>query len=50
MTKDVQLPLRQKIALNLLFCLGSVVIAAGAVRTYYLYSESSEHNSIDQYR
>lgn len=29
-------PRRQKIALNVIFCLGLLVVAAGSVRTYYL--------------
>lgn len=30
-------PRRQKIALNIIFCLGLLVVAAGSARTYYLY-------------
>jgi uncharacterized protein (UPF0333 family) len=34
-------PKRQKIALNFVFSLGLVVVAASGVRTYYLFSKSS---------
>lgn len=33
-------PRRQRLALNAIFCLGFVVVAAGGVRTYWLISES----------
>jgi hypothetical protein len=32
----LECPRRQKIALNVIFCLGLVVVAAGSARTYYL--------------
>nr|POE47575.1 hypothetical protein CFP56_00906 [Quercus suber] len=34
---NFECPRRQKIALNLMFSLGLVVVAVGSVRTYYLY-------------
>ncbi|KAK3677324.1 hypothetical protein LTR78_002862 [Recurvomyces mirabilis] len=37
MTRRFDLPRAQKLALNGLFSIGLVVVAAGAVRTYYLY-------------
>ena len=36
MLRHFDAPRRQKIALNIIFCLGLTVVAAGAVRTYYL--------------
>lgn len=35
-----KVPRRQRIALNAIFCLGFVVVAAGGVRTYWLISKS----------
>ncbi|KAK5173751.1 uncharacterized protein LTR77_002432 [Saxophila tyrrhenica] len=37
MTRHFDLPRRQKIALNLIFCLGLLVVGASGVRTYYLW-------------
>lgn len=39
MTRHFQLPRRQKVALNVIFSLGLVVVAASGVRTYFLYRE-----------
>jgi hypothetical protein len=36
MLRNFDAPRRQKIALNCIFCLGLLVVAAGSVRTYYL--------------
>jgi hypothetical protein len=35
MLRNFDAPKRQKIALNVIFCLGLIVVAAGSVRTYY---------------
>ncbi|KAK4556453.1 hypothetical protein LTR86_006597 [Recurvomyces mirabilis] len=40
MTRRFDLPTAQKLALNGLFSVGLVVVAAGAVRTYYLYRKA----------
>lgn len=37
MLHNFEAPRRQKIALNIIFCLGLIVVAAGSVRTYYLH-------------
>lgn len=36
MLRKFDAPRRQKIALNIIFCLGLIAVAAGSVRTYYL--------------
>ena len=36
MLRNFDAPRRQKVALNCIFCLGLLVVAAGSVRTYYL--------------
>lgn len=41
MTRHFELPGRQKIALNLIFCMGLLVVAASGVRTYFLYRKST---------
>lgn len=40
LTWRLTIPPRQKIALNVIFCLGLVVVAASGVRTYWLISAS----------
>ena len=40
MTRHFDLPKRQKVALNVIFCLGLVVVGASGVRTYFLYGKS----------
>ena len=39
MTRHFELPRRQKVALNLIFCMGLLVVAASGVRTYFMYRE-----------
>lgn len=49
MTWKLQMPRRQKIALNAVFSLGLVVVAACGVRTYYTIRKSCIHSrSIDK--
>jgi hypothetical protein len=40
MTRHFDLPKRQKIALNMIFCLGLLVVGASGIRTYYLWRKS----------
>jgi hypothetical protein len=47
LTWKLQMPRRQKIALNVIFCLGLVVVAAGGVRTYW---HTSKFRSYHPYR
>lgn len=42
LTWKLNMPKRQKIALNVIFCLGLVVVAASGVRTYWLTSKSHQ--------
>jgi hypothetical protein len=41
MTRHFDLPRRQKIALNMVFCLGLLVVGASGVRTYYLWRKQA---------
>ena len=43
MTYHFDLPTRQKVALNLIFCMGLLVVASSGVRTYFLYREISSY-------
>ncbi|KAH9819374.1 hypothetical protein Tdes44962_MAKER05212 [Teratosphaeria destructans] len=48
MTRKIQLPKRQKIALRAIFCLGLLVVATSAVRSYNLY-EVGEQSDVTWY-
>ncbi|KAF2764851.1 hypothetical protein EJ03DRAFT_13828 [Teratosphaeria nubilosa] len=46
MTRRIQLPKRQKIALRAIFCLGLLIVATSAVRTYNLYEVGEQSDVI----
>ena len=48
MTRNLKIPMVQKIALNIIFCAGLLVVAASAVRTYYLHGVAT-HSDVSHY-
>lgn len=48
MMRNLRIPLRQKIALNVVFSLGLLVVGASGVRTYWLWRKTPIHNITPQ--